>query len=236
MKDTGEAAAVGVVTAGAGRVVQPLLTKMGAGTVAKFLGTVGAEGRDDGHGAIGLGRADAADGGLCRCGGNDRGVPHGGQAERSRYRAIRTRLAGHYVETGELPKDAAERAVNDPVFRAQMLGKPDPHVPAGSSRTSSWPSTSILALGRACLRTPTSFPRVTAIRPCLAVDVQGRRRVDHRHRGRDQIRHQRQGSPRPRHRHLSKDDAAEIYHRNTGGQSTPTLFLPTCDWRRSTAR
>jgi hypothetical protein len=32
-------------------------------------------------------------------------------------------LPSHYVETGELPKDAAERAVNDPVFRAQMIGQ-----------------------------------------------------------------------------------------------------------------
>jgi hypothetical protein len=241
LKDTAEAAGVGIATAGAGRVAGPVLDKMGAGKVTKFLGTVGAEATTMATAQAALaGRMprieDVVDAAVTV------GAFHvAAKVAPSSYRAIRQRVTKEYVETGEHPSDIADRAVHDPVFRAKMLGVPDPEVPPGSSRTHVSlpyiPEPGHMVTGHSPLPPDQIVPRVTGdFDHALPWMFKEEGRADHRHRGRHQIRHQRQGPSRPRHRHLSKDDAAKSTTANTGGRSTPTLFLRTCDWPRSTAR
>ncbi len=135
LRDTVEQAAIGAATGGAGRIAGTLLTKMGAGRVTKFLGTVGAEG------ATMVTAQSALAGQVPRMEDFvDAAITIGAfhvahRAATPAMKAVRTRLGSNYVETGEHPADAAERAIRDPVFRAKMLGIPDPLVPPGSSRT-----------------------------------------------------------------------------------------------------
>lgn len=136
LKDTAEAAGVGLATAGAGKIAGPVLDKMGAGKVTKFLGTVGAEATTMATAQSALaGRMprieDVVDAAVTI------GAFHVAAkvVKPSSYSAIRQRVTKEYVETGEHPTDIANRAVNDPVFRAKMLGLPDPEIPPGSSRT-----------------------------------------------------------------------------------------------------
>lgn len=135
LQDTVNAAAAGVTTAGAGKVVSPLLDKMGASKVTKFLGTAGTEAATMATTQAALAghmptMEDLVDAAVTI------GAFHVAHAIAApQYRAIRTRLMQNYVDTGEMPQAAAQRAVSDPVFRAQMLGNPEPKTPAGSSRT-----------------------------------------------------------------------------------------------------
>lgn len=139
MKDTAEAAAVGLATAKVGSTVGAVASKMGAGKVTKFLATAGSEA------ATMTAAQSALAGHMPRMEDFvDASVTIGAFHTAAHIaapasRAIRTRLMQNYAATGETPQDAAHRAVNDPIFRAQMMGQPDPHVPAGSSRTSVTP-------------------------------------------------------------------------------------------------
>lgn len=136
LKDTAQAAAVGGLTGAVGGKVAPLLDKMGAGRVTKFIGTTTAE-------ATTMATAQAALAGhMPRIEDIvDAAVTVGAFhvavkiASPSSYRAIRQRIVQEYVDNGTHPDETAQRAVNDPVFRAKILGIPDPQVPPGSSRT-----------------------------------------------------------------------------------------------------
>ncbi len=149
MKDTADAALVGGLTGAVGGRVAPLLEKMGAGKLTKFVGTAAAEGATMVTAQSALaGRMprmeDYVDAAITI------GVFHTAhRIAAPSISAIRKRLAGNYVETGELPREAAERAQHDPVFRAQMLGRPDPRVLPGSSRTQLMTSASPASLAAA---------------------------------------------------------------------------------------
>jgi len=135
MADTAEAGAVGIAAGGAGGVAGPLLDKMGAGRVTKFLGTVATESATMATAQATLAghmpkMEDFVDAAVTV------GAFHTAHAVAApAARAIRTRLMQNYAETGETPQDSAARAVHDPIFRAQMMGVPHPEVPVGSSRS-----------------------------------------------------------------------------------------------------
>lgn len=218
LKDTADAALVGGLTGAVGGRVAPFLEKMGAGKAAKFLGTVGSEGatmvtaqsalagrmprmEDYVDAAVTIGAFHVAHATVRNAG--------------PQYQAIRTRLMQHNTETGELPREAADRAVHDPVFRAQMLGRPDPPVRAGSSRTQLMSSVSHSGLVGPRLSTDTfivprilgdfdhALPWMFKVEGGLTADTGGLTKYGisaKAHPGVDIA-------------NLSRDDAAEIYHR-----------------------
>ena len=135
LKDTGEQAGVGGITAGVGSKVAPLIEKIGGGRITKFLATVGTE-------AATMATAQSAIAGhMPRLEDFvDAAVTVGAfhvalKATPEGYKAIRQRVMNEYVENGTHPDDVARQAINDPVYRAKMLGIPDPKVPPGSSKT-----------------------------------------------------------------------------------------------------
>ena len=215
MKDTGEAAAVGGLTGAVGGKVVRVLDKMGASKLTKFVASAGAE-----TGTMVTAQSalagqmprteDFVDAAITI------GAFHTAAKVPAGYRAIRERLQQNYVRTGELPAEAAQRATADPVFRAQMLGRPEPKViPAGSSRTMLMSSTSLPALRAR------NLPQDTYIVPRVAGDFDHALPWMFKHEGgmtTDTGGLTKYGISQKAHpgidiANLSREDAAEIYHK-----------------------
>lgn len=218
LKDTAEAAAVGGLTGYVGGRVAPVLERMGASNVTKFVAKAGAEGATmvaaqsalAGHmpkmedfvdAAVTIGAFHVAHGVASKAGPG--------------YHAIRTRLAGNYVETGELPQAAAARAVHDPILRAKLLGVPDPHMPPGSSRTQLMASTSPSVHGHVPLPTDVfMLPRTAgSFDPALEWMFKAEGGMTTDTGGLTKYGISAKAHPGLDIANLSRADAAEIYHK-----------------------
>lgn len=216
LKDTAEAAAIGAAAGGAGKLAGSALEKIGVSKATKFLGVSGAE-----VGTMVTAQAALA-GQMPRMEDYvDAAITVGAfhtaiKLTPAGYRGIQKRLQQNYVETGELPKAAAERATTDPVFRAQMLGRPEPKVPPGSSRTRLMTSTAPPALsphGRPLTDAyiiprvkgsfDTALPWIFKHEGGMTTDTGGLTKY-----GISQKAH-----PGLNIKNLTKEDASEIYHR-----------------------
>lgn len=217
LKDTAEAAAVGFATAKAGNIVRPILEKTNASKVTKIAGVTAVEGATMVTAQSALaGRMprteDFVDAAITI------GAFHTAAKVPAGYRAIRERLQQNYVRTGETPAAAAERATNDPIFRAQMLGRPEPRVPVGSSKTMLMSSASPVSLS--ALRSK-GIPQDTYIVPRVAGSFDKAMPWMFQHEGgmtTDTGGLTKYGISQKAHpgldiANLSKDDAAEIYHK-----------------------